>query len=94
MSRLRRAAWLAALAIGTAGPVGHAQQGPNATATGDAVTPFRIQVPDAVLTDLKDRLSRARFPGEIPGAGWDYGTDLAYLKDLVTYWRTRYDWRA
>jgi pimeloyl-ACP methyl ester carboxylesterase len=95
MSRgLHRAAWLAALAIGTAGPVGHAQQGPNATDAGDAVTPFRIQVPDAVLTDLKDRLSRARFPGEIPGAAWDYGTDLAYLKDLVAYWRTRYDWRA
>jgi len=90
----RRAAWLAALAIMTAGPVGHAQQGSNATAAGEAVTPFRIQVSDAVLADLKDRLSRARFPGEIPGAGWDYGTDLAYLKDLVAYWRTRYDWRA
>ena len=51
---------------------------------GDAVIPFKIQVPDAVLADLKDRLARARFPGEIPGAGWDYGTDLAYLKELVT----------
>ena len=90
---LRRAAWLAVLAIGTAGIVGHAQ-GPGPTAAADAVVPFRIQVPDAVLTDLKERLARARFPGEIPGAGWDYGTDLTYLKDLVTYWRTRYDWRA
>ena len=93
MSRgLRRTLWLAVLAIGTAGIAGRAQSpGP---APAEAVVPFKIQVPDSVLTDLKDRLARARFPGEIPGAGWDYGTDLAYLKDLVTYWRTRYDWRA
>ncbi len=94
MSRgLRRAAALAVLAIGAAGAAGQAQQAP-ASAKGDAVVPFKIQVPDAVLADLKDRLGRARFPGEIPGVGWDYGTDLAYMKELVTYWRTRYDWRA
>jgi pimeloyl-ACP methyl ester carboxylesterase len=59
-----------------------------------AVVPFRVNVPDAVLSDLEERLARTRFPGEIPGAGWDYGTDLAYLKELVSYWRDRYDWRA
>jgi pimeloyl-ACP methyl ester carboxylesterase len=59
-----------------------------------AIMPFRIQVPDRVLADLKERLARTRFPGEIPGAGWDYGTDLTYLKALVAYWRDRYDWRA
>jgi len=47
-----------------------------------------------VLADLKQRLARARFPGEIPGSNWDYGTNLAYLKELVAYWRDRYDWRA
>jgi pimeloyl-ACP methyl ester carboxylesterase len=58
------------------------------------VTPFKIQASDEALRDLKERLGRTRFPDEIPGTGWDYGTDLAYLKELVTYWRDRYDWRA
>ena len=59
-----------------------------------AIVPFKIAVPDAVLTDLKERLARTRFPGEIEGSGWDYGTNLAYLRELVTYWRTSFDWRA
>jgi pimeloyl-ACP methyl ester carboxylesterase len=60
----------------------------------DAIVPFKIHVSDAVLADLKQRLARARFADEIPEVGWDYGTNLAYLKELVTYWRDRYDWRA
>jgi hypothetical protein len=59
-----------------------------------SITPFKIQVPDAVLRDLKTRLAQTRFPNEIPGSGWTYGTDLSYAKELVTYWRERYDWRA
>ena len=59
-----------------------------------AVTPFEVQVPDEVLDDLKDRLGRTRWPGEIPGAGWDYGSNLDYIKELVEYWRTGFDWRA
>jgi pimeloyl-ACP methyl ester carboxylesterase len=66
----------------------------NTSRTPDAVVPFKIHVDDSVLTDLKQRLARTRFPGDIPGAGWDYGTNLAYLKDLVGYWRDKYDWRA
>ena len=58
------------------------------------VEPFRIAVPDAVLTDLRERLARTRLPDEIADSGWTYGTDLAYLKELVAYWRERYDWRA
>jgi pimeloyl-ACP methyl ester carboxylesterase len=64
-----------------------------AQSNGDTIRPFRINVPDAVLTDLKERLARTRFPDEIAGAGWDYGTNLAYLKELVLYWRTKFDWR-
>jgi pimeloyl-ACP methyl ester carboxylesterase len=59
-----------------------------------AVVPFTIQVPDAVLSDLKYRLAHTRLPDELPGAGWDYGMNLGYLKELVTYWRDRFDWRA
>ncbi len=56
--------------------------------------PFRIDLPDSVLEDLKTRLARTRWPDEIPGAGWDYGSNLGYIKELVEYWRTSYDWRA
>ena len=59
-----------------------------------AIVPFRIQVPDAELADLKQRLARTRFPDEIEGSGWTYGTDLTYLKALVAYWQTTFDWRA
>ncbi len=55
--------------------------------------PFKINVADAVLADLRERLLRVRWPGEIPNSGWDYGTNLAYMKKLVDYWRTDYDWR-
>jgi len=58
------------------------------------IAPFRIDVPDTVLTDLRERLARTRLPDEIPGSGWTYGTNLAYLHELVTYWRECYDWRA
>jgi pimeloyl-ACP methyl ester carboxylesterase len=58
------------------------------------IEPFRIQVPDAVLADLRERLARTRFPDEVRDSGWTYGTNLAYLRELVGYWRERYDWRA
>jgi microsomal epoxide hydrolase len=56
--------------------------------------PFRLQVPDAALADLRDRLARTRFPDEPPLEPWTTGTSLAYLKELVGYWRTGFDWRA
>jgi microsomal epoxide hydrolase len=61
---------------------------------GEVVEPFEIRVPDAVLDDLRERLARTRWPDQIPGSGWDYGTDLAYLKELCAYWRHGFDWRA
>ena len=56
--------------------------------------PFRVAVPDEALADLRARLAHARWPNEIAGAGWGYGTDLDYLRDLVGYWRDGFDWRA
>lgn len=58
------------------------------------IEPFTIAVPEDVLVDLRTRLARTRLPDEIPGSGWDYGTNLDYLRELVAYWRERYDWRA
>lgn len=56
--------------------------------------PFRIDVPQAVLDDLSQRLALTRFPDAIVGAGWAYGTDPDYLRTLVEYWHLSYDWRA
>ncbi len=54
---------------------------------------FTLDVPREVLVDLKDRLLRTRWPDQVAGAGWDYGTELSYLKELVEYWLTQFDWR-
>ncbi|NQW22263.1 MAG: epoxide hydrolase [SAR202 cluster bacterium] len=58
------------------------------------VKPFTIAIEDSVLEDLRRRLADTRWPDEIPDSGWDYGSNLAYLKELVEYWRTEFDWRA
>jgi pimeloyl-ACP methyl ester carboxylesterase len=55
--------------------------------------PFRIDIPDAVLVDLRERLARTRFPIEPKNAGWRWGTSLHYMRDVVAHWRDRYDWR-
>jgi epoxide hydrolase len=58
------------------------------------IRPFRIDISQADLDDLADRLAHTRWPDELPGAGWEAGVPLGYLKDLAAYWRTDYDWRA
>jgi len=59
-----------------------------------AVDSFRIDIPEPVLDDLRDRLAHTRFPDEVEGTGWDYGTNLGYMEELVDYWLNRFDWRA
>jgi microsomal epoxide hydrolase len=56
--------------------------------------PFKLHVPDADIADLRERLSRTRWPDQAPGAPWAYGADVGYLQGLVDYWRTGFDWRA
>ena len=56
--------------------------------------PFTLRVPDAAIADLRERLARTRFPDQAPGEPWAYGTDVGYLRQLVEYWRTTFDWRA
>lgn len=60
----------------------------------DAVEPFHVAVEEWVLEDLRDRLARTRFPDEPEGIQWDGGVPMAYLRELVEYWRTSFDWRA
>lgn len=62
--------------------------------TGAHSRPFALLVPDEQIADLTDRLRRTRFPDQAPGEPWAYGTDLAYLRELVAYWAERFDWRA
>jgi pimeloyl-ACP methyl ester carboxylesterase len=58
-----------------------------------APTPFRIDVPDAELDDLRAAIARTRWPDEVEDAGWDYGTPLGYLQELVEYWADGFRWR-
>src|SRR5580700_3587571 len=58
------------------------------------IRPYRINIPQGALDDLRDRLGRTRWPDEMPGVGWDLGVPLDYLKDLTEYWATTYDWRS
>ena len=56
--------------------------------------PFRLDVPESVLTDLRERLAHTRLPDEPPLAPWSTGTSVAYLRGLLDYWREGFDWRA
>ena len=58
------------------------------------ITPFRCDVPESVIADLRARLAATRFPDQLDGAGWDYGSERSYVRDLCAYWRDRFDWRA
>jgi len=59
-----------------------------------AIRPFRIEILDADLDDLRERLARTRWPDQLPGDGWSRGVPVDYLKDLAAYWGAGYDWRA
>ena len=67
---------------------------PPAPVDPEAVRPFEIHIADDVLSDLRERLARTRLPEQLPGTGWDYGTNRAYLEELLGYWQTDFDWRA
>jgi len=70
------------------------------------IKPFRVEIPQAELDDLADRLARVRWANELPAdqvtdgvqrgpvtPGWEYGVPLEYVRRLVAYWREGYDWR-
>jgi epoxide hydrolase len=58
------------------------------------IAPFRIDVPEAELDDLRDRLRRTRWPEPAPAAGWAQGVPLPYVQELCAHWADGYDWRA
>jgi pimeloyl-ACP methyl ester carboxylesterase len=60
----------------------------------EEIIPFRIDVPDADLADLRDRLRRTRWPDRETVDDWSQGAPLAWVQDLCQYWASGYDWRA
>ncbi len=70
------------------------QQTAAGTATAAGIRPYRINVPQADIDDLRDRLARTRWTRDLPGTGWERGVPSAYLRELADYWAKDYDWRA
>jgi pimeloyl-ACP methyl ester carboxylesterase len=60
----------------------------------DGIQPFRIEISQADVDYLHDRLAHARWPGDLPGVGWSRGAPLGWLKELAGYWRNTYEWRT
>lgn len=57
------------------------------------IKPFTADVSQQVLDDLKQRLNLTRWPDEIIASDWNYGANLSYMKELIAYWRDKFDWR-
>src|SRR5690348_4488714 len=66
----------------------------NEAASAAAIKPFKVQVPESVLADLKHRLAETRWPDQLPGTTWEYGADIRKVRELARYWQNGYDWRA
>jgi len=58
------------------------------------IQPFSIPFSQPAVDDLHDRLTRTRWPDEIPGTNWEYGVDLSFLQQICAYWRDGFDWKA
>jgi len=59
-----------------------------------AIQSFELPYSESAVQDLRERLARTRWPDTIPGSGWEYGFDLAYLQRICRYWREEFDWKA
>src|SRR5881392_3263580 len=58
------------------------------------ITPFSIHIEPEILSDLQERIRKTRWPEQAPGAAWEQGTDLEYLRQLLAYWADEFDWQA
>jgi microsomal epoxide hydrolase len=57
------------------------------------IRPFRVSVDETAIADVKRRLAQVRWPDEAPEPPWRYGTSVGFMRELVDYWATAYDWR-
>jgi pimeloyl-ACP methyl ester carboxylesterase len=58
------------------------------------MTPFTVHVADEVLADLEARIRGTRWPDQVPGIGWEQGTELDHLRETLAFWADGFDWRA
>ncbi|MEO1025185.1 MAG: epoxide hydrolase family protein [Pseudomonadota bacterium] len=82
------------LALGAVATLALTSATPAQEITMEQATPFEIAIPDATITDLRQRINATRFPDQIEGSGHDYGMDTQYLRGVLEYWANDYDWRA
>ena len=57
------------------------------------ITEFKAHIQQAAIDDLKFRIRQTRWTDDIKDSGWQYGTDLSYIKELADYWLHQFDWR-
>ena len=76
-----------------AGVAGLMNAGVSAAAEGDVIRPFRINVPEAELTEMRRRIGTTRWPDRETVTDESQGVQLATMQDLARYWGTEYDWR-
>ena len=70
---------LSAIALGQTQPAAKPEPAP--------IRPFKMHVPDRVLTDLRHRLAEANWPDQRPGTTWEYGVDIKKVRELADYWQ-------
>lgn len=73
------------------------QSAPPSRATAERLArtrPFRVEMPQAILDRVRDRLGGVNWPRTASGTGWQYGVDAAWFRSLVDHWRSGYDWRS
>ncbi len=58
------------------------------------ITPFSIHIEPQILSDLQERIRQTRWPDQAPGAPWEQGADLEYLRQLLDYWADEFDWQT
>ena len=65
----------------------------SATADATAIRPFRIDIPEEELAELRRRIAATRWPSTELVADRSQGVQLATMQELARYWTTDYDWR-
>jgi microsomal epoxide hydrolase len=60
---------------------------------GTSIRPFKVNIPDAVLKDLDTRLANTRLGEDLEESTFEYGFQVAYMKEIIQHWRTKFDWR-
>ena len=71
-----------------------ASQSPARTESPALIKSFKVHIPNAVLADLRRRLSETKWPDQLPATTWEYGADISRVRELADYWQKDYDWRA